>query len=758
MENHVDFSQSGHRSDYPNGQGFVMLEPDGAVTSIVVGGANTAWETQAVEQGRAVLLQSGGPVNDVSDAVAVAEPIHILSIQTIEVKHSPNLSPSLVDQVKALLQPGGAVSALLLQREVPEEVNEAVAAAGGVGRRGRGRLVSVGGAVESLLLQREIPEEVNEAVAAAAVAAGIPVLLDVGGRSTDSAENIIEAAKSLQTRGARNVMVTLGDKGSLLLAEDGSVLRQEAVPVPGGQTHSDKGSLIVAEDGSVLRLEAIPVPGGHVVDATGAGDSFRSAFAVCLVEALQTKQECMKFAAVAGALAVSKPGAVPSLPTLEETLAYQEDLAASKLGAVSRPGAVPSLPTLEETLAYQEDRPPAPPRATQSDSSPETSQPGRDTLAYQEDGLPSSPRATQSDISPETSQPGSCRQPGTKASSSPDLSGSPGSLDSSFVPQRGPHDPLTGVPGSLDSSFVPQGGPHDPLTGGPGSLDSSFVPQGGPHDPLTGGPGSLESSFVPQGGPHDPLTGGPGSLDSSFVPQGGPHDPLAAEDIPGVDNLLFASRLNSMKSHPELWSGATDVPEMQLGAFSNPDPGVRRRAVELTIEGCQCARLLGAQELIVWSAYDGYDYHLQGLKWSYEGGISLECALFSMIIWSMAGRQGQREEGNPENFSCGHPVSRSTKVARARHGGLCPFTPSSGPAMFLLRELGPLSVLCFRFSSRFSSFRGGRTAEPRGGRHKPRVREAGKEGGGEGRQPREAGSGGREAEGGRQEREEGRQK
>jgi bifunctional ADP-heptose synthase (sugar kinase/adenylyltransferase) len=52
-----------------------------------------------------------------------------------------------------------------------------------------------------------------------------------------------------------------------------------------------------------------------------AGDAFRAGFAVCLVEAWPL-QQCLQFAAAAGALAVSRKGALPSLPTLQEVSAH----------------------------------------------------------------------------------------------------------------------------------------------------------------------------------------------------------------------------------------------------------------------------------------------------------------------------------------------------------------------------------------------------------------------------------------------------
>jgi sugar/nucleoside kinase (ribokinase family) len=45
---------------------------------------------------------------------------------------------------------------------------------------------------------------------------------------------VVAAAMSLIKRGAKSVLVTLAERGSLLVGGDGSVTRQEALPVPGG--------------------------------------------------------------------------------------------------------------------------------------------------------------------------------------------------------------------------------------------------------------------------------------------------------------------------------------------------------------------------------------------------------------------------------------------------------------------------------------------------------------------------------------------
>ena len=118
------------------------------------------------------------------------------------------------------------------------------------------------------------------------------------GLPTESENEIIRAAKSLQVKGCKNVCCTLGAKGSILIAEDGQVLKQGAFPIPGGK----------------------------LVDTTGAGDTFRAAFAVAMLEG-KTQQEAMRFASAAGAITVSRHGAIPSLPTRNEveTLLCESD-------------------------------------------------------------------------------------------------------------------------------------------------------------------------------------------------------------------------------------------------------------------------------------------------------------------------------------------------------------------------------------------------------------------------------------------------
>jgi ribokinase len=98
-------------------------------------------------------------------------------------------------------------------------------------------------------------------------------------------EDIPTAARHLREAGVRNVIVTLGGEGVLGLDEHGEFL-----------------------------LAAHPV---QVVDTVAAGDAFVGAFAVALVEG-RPAREAARWGNAAGALAVTRAGAQPSLPRRAE--------------------------------------------------------------------------------------------------------------------------------------------------------------------------------------------------------------------------------------------------------------------------------------------------------------------------------------------------------------------------------------------------------------------------------------------------------
>jgi ribokinase len=105
----------------------------------------------------------------------------------------------------------------------------------------------------------------------------------VAGTTTGSPE---EAARTLHAAGVRNVVVTLGPEGSLLVPSEG-----ESVSVPAYRVRP--------------------------VDTTAAGDGFAGAFAVALADGV-TAPEALRWGNATGAIAVTREGAQPSLPTRSE--------------------------------------------------------------------------------------------------------------------------------------------------------------------------------------------------------------------------------------------------------------------------------------------------------------------------------------------------------------------------------------------------------------------------------------------------------
>lgn len=79
-------------------------------------------------------------------------------------------------------------------------------------------------------------------------------------------------------------------------------------------THGARGASLLR--GGVHLAEAAPPP-VVAVDATGAGDAFVGAVVVALLEG-QPPERALAFACAAGALAATRPGAQPSLPTRAE--------------------------------------------------------------------------------------------------------------------------------------------------------------------------------------------------------------------------------------------------------------------------------------------------------------------------------------------------------------------------------------------------------------------------------------------------------
>ncbi|MDB5540935.1 MAG: rbsK 2 [Devosia sp.] len=106
------------------------------------------------------------------------------------------------------------------------------------------------------------------------------------GLKVETEAEALAAATELVRRGAKNALITLGEKGALL--------------------HGEAGTHMVP----AFRVE-------KVVETTGAGDAFNGGFAVALAEGM-SPVDAVRFGCATAGLSVQKPGTAPSMPSRAE--------------------------------------------------------------------------------------------------------------------------------------------------------------------------------------------------------------------------------------------------------------------------------------------------------------------------------------------------------------------------------------------------------------------------------------------------------
>ena len=109
------------------------------------------------------------------------------------------------------------------------------------------------------------------------------------GRTLQGEDERRAAAEELRDKGVKNVLVSLGGDGLLLVNEEG--------------------------------CRFFPAHKVTAVDTTAAGDCFTASFALALSKG-ESVEDAIRFGQKASAIAVTRKGAQTSIPSLEEVLAY----------------------------------------------------------------------------------------------------------------------------------------------------------------------------------------------------------------------------------------------------------------------------------------------------------------------------------------------------------------------------------------------------------------------------------------------------
>jgi ribokinase len=111
------------------------------------------------------------------------------------------------------------------------------------------------------------------------------------GRSPEDEAEPEEVARELIRRGVGQVVMTLGERGALIVSASSS-----------------------------KHIPATPLP---AVDTTGAGDAFNAGLATALASG-ESLESAVKFAVVTGGMAVTKEGVIPALPRRHEVVQFYQ--------------------------------------------------------------------------------------------------------------------------------------------------------------------------------------------------------------------------------------------------------------------------------------------------------------------------------------------------------------------------------------------------------------------------------------------------
>jgi ribokinase len=175
-----------------------------------------------------------------------------------------------------------------------------------------------------LLLQREIPEEINVFASKIASTKGIPVLLDVGGQDTVLSEDLLANVSILspnETELSRIIKTHIDITSENSIIDACEALRKQAknTNLEFLLKLGSKGAKYITKSNEVISQNSLHITSMPIIDTTGAGDCFTGSFAGhYLSNGLKDIKSSLEFATACAYKSITRFGAGPSMPTLEE--------------------------------------------------------------------------------------------------------------------------------------------------------------------------------------------------------------------------------------------------------------------------------------------------------------------------------------------------------------------------------------------------------------------------------------------------------
>ena len=178
-----------------------------------------------------------------------------------------------------------------------------------------------------LLLQREVPEEINIKAAKMAKENKVPVILDVGGEDSPISNDLLSLLDIISPNDTElnRIAVSEDTKISNIQDIDSVLACIKAIRSNSNNPNLEfllklgaDGSMFIAKDNSIIRQKAIKIPDLKIVDTCGAGDCFTGSFAVKYSQNSSDKKGCMHFASACALVCITRFGATPSMPSLKD--------------------------------------------------------------------------------------------------------------------------------------------------------------------------------------------------------------------------------------------------------------------------------------------------------------------------------------------------------------------------------------------------------------------------------------------------------